>query len=622
MKILKAQSGVVYTPEIRDVYIPSQQAATSAGKTSSSDTSGKMDDMTKEIIETLDTNGIPIDVEAFSGYMQQLLSSARNIYSTGSTSNTISQLIALKNYANKVSYNAKQGEAARRRITTENTGSDIALTTNGYIYAMTDDGELTAIDPNTYYKNQDEYQALTNNELLRLRENSPQFAFNTTVLDDINNSVSMKAVMEQITGIIQKFDKTKQSGYTVKQGQLIQNGLEALIGGGPDGYYKFSTEMDKGASAAERNAAVNYLYQNLTTNAKNTLRAHAAANGLDPNTEQGLFAMLSNALHFNTGSTITVDYEEKMTENAMGGGSGSSGGDKNKVQMSYVETVAYGHISDEQQYVFGRSSDKHGILVSGQAYPWLDSNDDQLEQNNIKQLLIESPLGVMVNKESISFGNQVLNDLDLNRVIWDGSSNVVRAWLPKDLEAEASGIIKPDLDAAEKYEQFVKWVSDNPGVTPQQQQIKIHELGLRLEYDPQTGTWLFPKEDMHLFLTTSGYASDQAIDIEDESWVDEVSRNEGSRLIKRYETLANLGTNSPTKNEIATDDVKLGTPMLRWIGANGASSFVKSSIYMPVSDAKLSTVATNREYVPRDYYNDILNRSKYKQQQKSLTTNF
>ena len=68
---------------------------------------------------------------------------------------------------------------------------------------------------------------------------------------------------------------------------------------------------------------------------------------------------------------------------------------------------------------------------------------------------------------------------------------------------------------------------------------------------------------MHLFLTTSGYASDQAIDIEDESWVDEVSRNEGSRLIKRYETLANLGTNSPTKNEIATDDVKLGTPMLR-----------------------------------------------------------
>ena len=43
---------------------------------------------------------------------------------------------------------------------------------------------------------------------------------------------------------------------------------------------------------------------------------------------------------------------------------------------------------------------------------------------------------------------------------------------------------------------------------------------------------------------------------------------------------------------------------------------------MPVSDAKLSTVATNREYVTRDYYNDILNRSKYKQQQKSLTTNF
>lgn len=478
MKILKAQSGVVYTPEIRDVYIPSQQAATSAGKTSSSDTSGKMDDMIKEIIETLDANGIPIDVEAFSGYTQQLLSSARNMYSTGSTSNTISRLIALKNYANKVSYNAEQGKAARRRITTENTGSDIALTTNGYIYAMTEDGELTAIDPNTYYKNQDEYQALTNNELLRLRENSPQFAFNTTVLDDINNSVSMKAVMEQITGIIQKFDKTKQSGYTAKQGQMIQSGLEALIGGGPDGYYKFSTEVDKGASAAERNAAINYLYQNLTSNAKNTLRAHAAANGWDPNTEQGLFTMLSDALHFNTGSTITVDYEEKMTENAISGGSSSKTSGKLEDKLGYGKAIASGYGSNTKVVIRTNVTDDFknpvNYTVDGKINPLKNA-----EGKNVSGIVTAKEAfdmlyshGLAINGENLFFGDNRFDRSLGDKILINADKGM------KTIDVPIDNTGKPDFDAANALQEAREYITRNNITDPMEIQEVYWRYGL------------------------------------------------------------------------------------------------------------------------------------------------
>ena len=104
--------------------------------------------------------------------------------------------------------------------------------------------------------------------------------------------------------------------------------------------------------------------------------------------------------------------------------------------------------------------------------------------------------------------------------------------------------------------------------------------------------------------------------------MDEVSRDEGSRILKLYTKLVNFGKADPSKTAVATDDVKLGTPVLRWLGANGASSFVKSSIFMPIIDQKMATVATTKEYVPRDYYSDVLNRANYKKQQQSLTTNF
>ena len=43
---------------------------------------------------------------------------------------------------------------------------------------------------------------------------------------------------------------------------------------------------------------------------------------------------------------------------------------------------------------------------------------------------------------------------------------------------------------------------------------------------------------------------------------------------------------------------------------------------MPIIDQKMATVATTKEYVPRDYYSDVLNRANYKKQQQSITTNF
>lgn len=91
---------------------------------------------------------------------------------------------------------------------------------------------------------------------------------------------------------------------------------------------------------------------------------------------------------------------------------------------------------------------------------------------------------------------------------------------------------------------------------------KQQELGLDIYFDNTDGLWHF--RDEQLFLATSGYVSNQAIDIDkDNKWFDHLSSNDGEHLIKQYESLVNLGTATPTKSSVATDDLKLGAWGLR-----------------------------------------------------------
>ena len=463
MKILKAQSGVVYTPEIRDVYVPSQQATTSAGSTSSS-TSEKMDDMTKEILSTLDTNGIPIDVEVFGQYMSNLLGNARNMYSTGSTSHTIQQLIALKGLANKVSYSKALGEGARKRLASENTGSDIALTSNGYLYAKTEDGELTAIDPDTYYKNKDEYELLNNNELLHLRETTSALAMNTSILNDLNNSVGMKAVMDQIVGIIQKFGENKSTAYTQKQGQSIQKGLEALMSGGPDGYYRVTTSTDKGTSQDDIAEAIAYLYRNLTANAKNTLRANVAANGANPDSAKGVAELLQKALYFNTSSDIDVNYDKSASESKKT----ASGSESSKLndKLGYGKAIASGYGANTSIIIRTSATDssKNPVNYTINGKRNLLKNADGKNVSGVVTAkeafdMLHSH-GLATDGEQLYFGDNQFSRIDGDKLLINADKGMVTVDVPVDHTG------RPDFDAANNLQEAREYIQANNITNP------------------------------------------------------------------------------------------------------------------------------------------------------------
>lgn len=322
MKIQKYQYGASYTPISREVMGQSQ-----AKQPATSSSSEKKDDklIEQEIIKVLGENGIPTDVDYFLSQAQSFLQDSTNIFS-GKKTNTMSQLIRLRSLANRLQHNNALYKNATDRIKVENTGSDVAISNDGNLYVY--DGEsVKKVTPTDYSKNPEEYQVLTNAELIHLRERDPNLKFDESILHDLSNSIGMKSIMEQVIGVIKKFGTSTQKGYTVKAGGQVQRGLEALMSLGPNGLYEIETSDSK--AAQDINSAIVYLYKNLNTNAKNVLRATTAAEGLNPSDVNDVTRILKEALFEHTNTSIKVNVIKDPTKGS-GSGSGNSAGSQIK----------------------------------------------------------------------------------------------------------------------------------------------------------------------------------------------------------------------------------------------------------------------------------------------------
>jgi hypothetical protein len=87
---------------------------------------------------------------------------------------------------------------------------------------------------------------LTNIELLTYRNENPNAAFNTSILPDLQNIISISSIVDDLLDTISKFDKiegeTKSQMNAVKR-DGIKNGFEAILRDGPEGVYKITQHV-------------------------------------------------------------------------------------------------------------------------------------------------------------------------------------------------------------------------------------------------------------------------------------------------------------------------------------------------------------------------------------------
>lgn len=100
------------------------------------------------------------------------------------------------------------------------------------MYALTDKDEIVTVSPDDYYANQDKYRLLTNADMLEIRNVHPGKAFDTSIIESLNSSFSMKSVTEELLDIISKFgqytEKMKTDGYTDAEIAGIEEGMRYI----------------------------------------------------------------------------------------------------------------------------------------------------------------------------------------------------------------------------------------------------------------------------------------------------------------------------------------------------------------------------------------------------------
>jgi hypothetical protein len=242
MQIKRYQTGgIVYTPFIKE---QSDQQNINKNNSSNKSSSSDSDEVQKAIIKLLEESGLPNDVDYFLKQTNVLLSD--NINYDGSTSYSMSDLIKLHSLANKIKHNNNSYAAAKDRMEAENSGSEVAITNTGKLYVQDENGELKTISVNSYYDNSDKYTILTQTDLMNFREYSPDLAYNSTILNDLNSAIGMGTIVSKLTDTINTFGtntiEDKSDKLTIKEKGQVEKGMKNILeGSSPDGVYNIST---------------------------------------------------------------------------------------------------------------------------------------------------------------------------------------------------------------------------------------------------------------------------------------------------------------------------------------------------------------------------------------------
>jgi hypothetical protein len=225
MKFKKYQDGgAIYTPFISSRGVP-QTVSTTSGKTSSK-TDKAADTIQKEIIDILKEHGLQNDVNKFLESANDFLTRSQNLstmslFGGEDDSYTMSHLIGVLQLANGVKRNKGQYDLATANLKEQRAGNEAAIATNGYLYVIDNDYNMSTVSPEEFYKNKDKYQALTNSQVLGLREKDPNLAYNTDILNDVSGAIGMKVITDQLSDIITKFGHLSRTEYINKTGDNI-----------------------------------------------------------------------------------------------------------------------------------------------------------------------------------------------------------------------------------------------------------------------------------------------------------------------------------------------------------------------------------------------------------------
>lgn len=440
----------------RPVVMSDSNEKATVADTSSSKSSDKGADLTdKDLMSMLksELDGLPNDVAALTEQLSNFYLDQQLGF--GSTASIETRYLKALSLAKTAKFNKAQFDKALERSMSTGGINEVAIDENGQlICALGNDFKRLTVQQYIQAKNSNpELHALTNQELLQLRANSPMLQFDSNIAQVVQNSIGMESVNKLINDAVRNLgsDELKREGYTATEQSQIKQGIEYLqkaqdqLGEqgldentSVDGLYNLGVMTKDQAKQAMM--ALNYLYATLPKNAKALLDMKAAESGMG--TARDIIQQLlgSKISRINTQDLSRTNSGNRKGNKSSSDSSGSDQDVMDKLKLSPVMMAQLGKTSYMPIKI--QNGTKYAMTMNAQVVPIVNTSGAPLGTGVSLQDVSTSQYAGALDFNNATIGGQAIDPSALDRVIVD-STNLYIKNLPYTTSPD--GTIMPDL---------------------------------------------------------------------------------------------------------------------------------------------------------------------------------
>lgn len=613
-----AGGGIVYTPYVSTGNAPTSAIPSGTTTSSSSGKTEKQDDewKVKKMLEMIQKNGLISDVNVTIDNLKTFWTAAKNMSSNHlfggeQTYDIMTTLFDIQKEVNANVVNYKNWETAQQNAYQKGALGEVAITPGGNIYVWTEQG-ITSVTPKEYSENRgtgvyydyngDGSDYLTNNEVLDIRNR--YVSGNTALISNVGTAIGLNEIEEAIRTIVKDFGTESRAEYVKRTGNQISqsawNGMQILLGQGPDGYYKVTTKSER----EHVDAAMRHLWDVIGMPGKNKIIANVAAKGGDPTDPDEVFSIILDALQLHTDFTQDPSFEKSATEYDPDG-DGKGGGKTEKLQLEddpYLSVVAKGKGVREQISLTPSTTDPMGEQIGLKVWginigPLVDKNGNQIEQTSLPDALRRGEVFRGRPDNNVTFGNKVLTSEEQKTIVTDENAIVYLVELPyKDT---INGIV-PDfgmVDVYKKVNELLKGATNN---------LQRTEILIRNGIDPSKltidgeGNWTLKTK---MFTRVPGYISEDLVELNDNNkrFMDPVDNAEGNQKRKLFNRILKFGNQQPGK------DAEKVHSTWDWFGGGDwdRGDMHRGYFYVTAPDEWIAALLTNQNKIDKQLLTEI-----------------
>ena len=465
---------MVYTPN------PANSGAATAPAASSS-SSGKDAGMSKDIIKMIYENGVPADVDSFltqlSGFTTGLTGETGGLDQLMQSPQGYSMLIS---NLNKLKFNKEELTKARDQLYINGGLQEVAVSTNGTVIGRNSEGQLKSMSIDEYSKNKDNYQLLTNNDLLQMRSYDKNGAFNNSMISILQNGEGMENVQKTIKGVVDQMKVQKQKGeqfLDASQSNILK-GIDGL-----QGLLKVGESQESSRVYAQQ--ALEYLYTTLPQSQRNLLRAKAAQMGLDPT--KGALDIIKQNIIFGTQESKEQSLDLQKKPGDSGNGEGSGGTAEIRWLHDWVGNSINKNGRGLQPMDINVGTNMSIFAPSQTIGSIIDAKTGEtLNRNSTIGSIIEKGFSTIGDGSNVYWGDEKVTADKLDNLVSTGKP-VTKAYLPIDLDLyNKTGEIKPDLEVSKRMSEAEKEIKAKR-VTNPLEKLRIYSSHQVADYVSKDG---------------------------------------------------------------------------------------------------------------------------------------